>query len=168
MDWNRIRDLKSRGFDLKDQERYQDAIKSFRDVQGILDEEHASPKRKAMNLNYIAFLAYLARDLEQAEQAARDYLTTYEPFLSPGQDIRSVSIPDDPHPAESLGTYYGMLAGILAERRKFEEAEPYAERSLECFLASGIHNDNSPFILSRKGILSRIRNRDTNPYFDKR
>jgi tetratricopeptide (TPR) repeat protein len=168
MDWLKVRELQSRGFNFKAAGRFQKAVDVFREVQRILDESLATAEQRSSNLNYIAFLALCAGDLDKAEQAARECLAIYQPFVVSDQNIRTISVPGDPHPTESLGTYYGALACVLAERRKFEEAEPYAERSLEYFLASGIHKEGDPFILSQRAILSRIHNRDTRPYFAKK
>ena len=163
MDWQKIDKLKSQSNDLKQQGRYQAALELRLEVQRLLRELGSPPNEMALNLNYMAILAAHAGNLDQAERAARECLAVFRPVRSPGKGGYLKLC--DRCPDEKLGTYYEVLAWVLAERRQFEEAQASAECSLDYFMRSGLHEDGDDFIRGRKCILLRIRNRDTLPYF---
>lgn len=109
------------------------------------EAEHATEERDpydhAKVLNHIAYLAMNAKDLPQAERAARECLRVFGP---PATDRD-----------EEYGAYLMMLVSVLAEQNRFDEAIPLAEEAITHFI--GAYGAKSRFVLDRKKDLERLR-----------
>jgi len=110
----------------------------------------AEPLVQANNLNQIAFLEMCARNLAGAERAARRCLEIYSPVA------REV--------AERIATYKWMLAGVLAESQKFEEASRMAGEAIEIFAKN--HGYDDGFVVDRRTDLEAMRNGQVREYID--
>jgi hypothetical protein len=117
-----------------------------------LNELGATVVEQTSNLSWIAFFAVCTGNLGEAERAARRCVDLYRPQARGDRD-------------ERWATYLMMLADILAEREKFEDAVPYAEAAVAIFAAN--HGEDSAFVQGRRRDVRRMRARDLGQYLDR-
>jgi tetratricopeptide (TPR) repeat protein len=143
-------ELEDRASRLKGAGKYPEALAVRLELERVLAEANAPDRDQASNLNMIAYLGACIGRLSDAERAARKSLEIYAPVAKDSDAV--------------LATYTGMLAAVLAESRKFDEAAEYGEKALSLFAQSG---HNTEFMKRRQADVARTRNRDcTQPYLD--
>lgn len=131
---------------------YAGALSLRLELEQLHDKSNVSVEKRTANLNLIAFLAVHSGKLVEAERAARKCLGLYRPVT-------------DAH-NEKLSTYINMLACILAEEGRFEEAIANAEEAVVIF--SDNHGENSTFVQYRRRDIERMRTKNTQqPYLDR-
>jgi hypothetical protein len=111
----------------------------------------ASVTQQVKNLNMMAHVAVHAGALGEAERAARKCLELYGPLATDND--------------ERLATYLMMLACVLAERGKFEEAVVHGEQAVAIFRVN--HGEQDSFVAYRKLDIERMRAKDCHPCLDK-
>lgn len=141
-------DLEEEAQRLKGAYDYSGALQARLKLEQLHRQFNEPPVQQSKNLNFIAFLGVHTRNLDEAERAARLCLELY----------RAVAEKKD----EKLATYIMMLAAVLAENRKFEEAVIFGEEAVALFARN--HGDNDSFVQYRKRDVERMRNKDTRPY----
>lgn len=144
-------DLEKRSFDLKISGDYSGALQLRLELELLHSQLNSNPSRQSRNLNQIAYLGVHLGKLREAERAAGRCLEIYRPI--------SVA------PDETLATYLFMLAAVLAESGKFDEAVSVGEEAVAIFAER--HGEDSSFVQFRKKDIMRMRNKDTAPYLDR-
>lgn len=143
--------LERKAYALKDAGDYPGALALRLRLEQMQSQSDESPTVRALNLNYIAYLGVHTGNLIEAEAAARRCLEFYKPIEKADN--------------ERLATYLMMLASVLAEARKFEEAVIYGEQALKAFAYN--HKDNDRFLQDTRKRVERMRNKGAGPYLDK-
>lgn len=107
--------LLAEGQKLKYAFRLAEALEVFLRLEKIQEESEPDVGRRALHLNRIASVALRLHRYPEAERAARKCV---EIHLAAGLPIDT-----------RYATYLGMLAGVLAERGKLDEAVPFQRES---------------------------------------
>ena len=119
-------------------------------LEKLYDKLPGYAGERVENLKYLAVLAVYCNELEQAERAARKCLELYLPHA---KDL------------ELLATFRWMLAVVLAENRKFDEAVPYGMQALVHYIQA--HGERSLFAKTCQRDLERMKNKDAGQYLDR-
>lgn len=127
------------------------ALRLRLELEQRLQELGATVGEQTSNFNWIAFFAVCTGDLGEAERAAKECVELYRPRAGDRD--------------EKWATYLMMLADILAERGKFEDAVPHAEAAVAIFAAN--HGEDSAFVQGCRRDLRRMRSRDGGQYLDR-
>ena len=131
--------------------KYADALRLRLEIEQRKDQTQTGPAEQAKNLNWIAFLAVCAGDLEEAERAAKKCLEVYRIASSEKN--------------EKYATYVMMLAMVLAESGKFDEAIAHGEEAVALF--SQLHDEGDSFVEFRKHDIQRMRAKELPPYLER-
>lgn len=105
------------GSRLKDARQRAEALELWLQLEKIQDEHEPDARQRCLHLNRIAYLSLCCSRWAEAERAARKCVELY----------RSAELPF----LKGLPTYLSMLAGVLAERGKFDEAVPFQREANE-------------------------------------
>src|SRR4051794_28633029 len=112
-------DLEREARELKASGKHGDALRLRQEIERGHDRDGVGPVERAVNLNYMAFLAVCVGDLDEAIRAARKCLEVY----------RTASTEKN----EKCATYLMMLSCVLAESGKFDEAIRHGEEAVAVF-----------------------------------
>lgn len=140
-----------RARDFKFYGRFEEALCARLTLEKAYERSGTERTFQAANLNWIACLAMQLNRRSTAERAARKCVEIYSPICTPND--------------EKLATYYSMLAAVLAESLKFEEAVDFYKKSIDIF--ENNHGSDSEFVRDRKSDLNDIRNHQIKYYIER-
>ena len=135
----------------KHERRFRDALRLRVELDALLTSIDAPLAERCSNLNMMAFLGLQIGDYATAERAARSCVELYQCV--------------DEKKSESWATYLSMLASVLAETSRFDEAAGYEERALEIFEQN--HGSASDFVKIVAAHLERMRSKSPGFYIER-
>jgi len=144
-------DLEKEAQDLKEAGDYFGALRLRLKLEQKHQQINECQTQQSRNLNYIAFLAIHTGNVNEAERAARRCLELYRPIAKTHD--------------EKLATYVMMLACVLAESRKFEEAVTIGEEGVAMY--AKILGKSNSYVQDCEKRIERMRHNDTRPYLDR-
>lgn len=141
--WDEISELHRRAAECKRWRDFAGVISLREEISRILEEDGASVKALASSWNYLAAGNLALKRYAEAEHYARKSVSYYE-----GHDGSC---------RETLATYLGLLARILACQRKFDEAVMVGERAVTEY--SVFHGHQGDYVIARKADVEEYRQR---------
>jgi|GEM_PF-3253444 len=127
------------------------ALRLRLELDELLDQFSDKPARQANNLNQLAWLAAHCDDSDLAVWAAEKCVAIYS------------QIPDRSNSA--LATYLMMLASMLAEADRFEEAIPCAQSATA--LHADLLGETNDFVVACRQRIEDMRNQVVRHYIDR-
>ncbi len=148
---DRAKALEEQASELKRQGDFFAAYVTRSELDRLYQESQVDEAERARNLSLIAFLAVQVEEQTEAERTARESLALYRGVAEPDQG--------------KLALYTMILACVLAEAGKFDEAIAIGEEAIRIYAA--VYGADDEFVLDRKAAIQRMREGDRRSYLER-